>query len=188
MSVIKPGFATTKVNEVTLDARQERRVDLEPWRLASVQQTVEVSAEAAAINTENATIVNTMSNQEVTQLPANYRGASTSPLGAIVAQPNVQQDQYGNIGLTGSQPFRWTTPWTARPASIFFTIRPASNMFPSAEMLGEFKVSAISNNAEFATTGDVTVTTKSGGNTFHGSAFEYIQNRALDATQYGLAH
>ncbi len=53
---------------------------------------------------------------------------------------------------------------------------PASNMFPSAEMLGEFKVSAINNNAEFATTGDVTVTTKSGTNALHGSAFEYLQN------------
>ena len=108
------------MNEVTLDARQERRVDLS-MALASVQQTVEVSAEAAAINTENATIVNTMSNQEVTQLPANYRGASTSPLGAIVAS---RQRPTGSIRKHRSHRFptviRWTTPWTARPASIFF--------------------------------------------------------------------
>ncbi len=184
MSVVKPGFAATKVNDITLDARQERRVDLN-LALASVQQTVEVSAEAATINTENATIVNTMGNQEVTQLPANYRGASTSPLGAIVAAPDVQQDQYGNIALTGSQPYQVDYSVDgASSVNILFN-SPASNMFPSAEMLGEFKVSAINNNAEFATTGDVTVTTKSGGNTFHGSAFEYFQNRALDATQYG---
>lgn len=165
MSVVKPGFAATKVNDITLDARQERRVDLN-LALASVQQTVEVSAEAATINTENATIVNTMGNQEVTQLPANYRGASTSPLGAIVAAPDVQQDQYGNIALTGSQPYQVDYSVDgASSVNILFN-SPASNMFPSAEMLGEFKVSAINNNAEFATTGDVTVTTKSGGNTF----------------------
>jgi hypothetical protein len=186
ITVVKPGFATTQVNEVTLDARQERRVDLN-IALASVQQTVLVSAEAATINTENATIVNTMGNQEVTELPANYRGASTSPLGAIVASANVQQDQYGNIGLTGSQPYQvdYTVDGTSSVNILYNS--PASNMFPSSEMLGEFKVSAISNNAEFATTGDVTVTTKSGANTLHGSAFEYLQNAALDATQYGSA-
>ena len=58
-------------------------------------------------------------------------------------------------------------------------------MYPSSEMLSEFKVSAINNNAELASSGDVTVTTKSGGNAVHGSAFEYLQNRALDATTYG---
>ncbi len=184
MSVIKAGFATTKINELSLDARQERRVDLN-MGLASVQQTVEVNAQAAVINTENATIVNTMSNKEVTELPANYRGASTSPLGAIVASANVQQDQYGAIALTGSQPYQVDYSVDgASSVNILFN-SPASNMFPSAEMLGEFKVSAINNNAEYATTGDVTVTTKSGGNAIHGSAFEYLQNRALDATQYG---
>lgn len=184
ISVAKAGFATTRINEVTLDARQERRVDLN-MSLASVQQSVLVSAEAAAINTENATIVNTMTSQEVTELPANYRGASTSPLGAIVAAPNVQQDQYGNIGLTGSQPYQvdYTVDGTSSVNIVLNS--PASNMFPSSEMLGEFKVSAINNNAEFATTGDVTVTTKSGANRIHGSAFEYLQNRALDATTYG---
>ena len=104
-----------------------------------------------------------MTNKEVTDLPANYRGASTSPLGAIVSQPNVQQDQYGNIGLTGSQPFQVDYTVDGTSSVNIFLNAPASNMFPSAEMLGEFKVSAISNNAEFATTGDVTVTTKSGG-------------------------
>ena len=187
ISVTKPGFATTKVNEVTLDARQERRVDL-TMGLASVQQTVEVSAEAAAINTENATIVNTMSNEEVTQLPANYRGASTSPLGAIVAQPNVQQDQYGNIGLTGSQPFMVDyTVDGASSVNILYN-SPASNMFPSAEMLGEFKVSSISNNAEFATTGDVTVTTKSGGNTYSRKRLRIHAERRLRCNSIRLAH
>ena len=182
--VISSGFGSAKINEVTLEARQERRVDVS-LALASVQQSVEVTAEAATINTDNATIVATMTTQEVTELPSNYRGASTSPLGAIVASANVQQDQYGNIGLTGSQPFQVDYTVDGASSVNIFLNAPASNMFPSAEMLGEFKVSAINNNAEFATTGDVTVTTKSGTNTLHGSAFEYLQNAALDATTYG---
>src|SRR5262249_53519453 len=57
--------------------------------------------------------------------------------------------------------------------------------YPSAEALSEFKISAVGNNAEFGGTGDVAVTTKSGTNAFHGSLFEYHQNRALDARTYG---
>ncbi len=100
----KSGFVVAKADSVALEARQERRVDL-TLALAAVQQTVEVQALGAVINTENATISSTMNNQQITQLPANYRGGSTSPLGAIVALPNVQQDQNGAIALTGSLPF-----------------------------------------------------------------------------------
>ena len=182
--VEKSGFATTQIPEVSLDARQERRLDL-TLTLANVQQSVQVEATAAAINTENATIANTMNNQTVTELPANYRGSSTSPLGAIVGSANVQQDQNGNIALTGSLPFM--TDYSVDGSSTVNVISnsAARNMYPSSEMLAEFRVSAINNNAEFAAAGDVTVTTKSGGNALHGSLFEYAQNAALDATTYG---
>jgi hypothetical protein len=180
----KPGFATVKTEGVTLDARQERRIDLS-MGLAAVQQSVVVTTEAATVNTENANISNTIGNSEVTQLPANYRGSSTSPLGAIVSLPNVQQDQNGTIALTGSLPFM--TDYSVDGTSSVNVQRnsPASNMYPSSEMLSEFKVSAINNNAEMASSADVTVTTKGGGNAVHGSGFEYLQNRALDATTYG---
>ena len=180
----KAGFSAVKVENVTLEARQERRVDL-TMGLAAVQQTVEVSTEVAAVNTENANIANTMNNTEVTQLPANYRGASTSPLGAIVASPNVQQDRTGAIALTGSLPFMTDYSVDGTSAVNVGVNGPAADMYPSSEMLSEFRVSAINNNAELASSGDVTVTTKSGGNAVHGSAFEYLQNRALDATTYG---
>lgn len=184
VSVAKSGFATARVNEVLLEARQERRVDV-TLELTSVQQTVEVQASNAVINTENATISSTMNNQQITDLPSVYRGASTSPLGAIVALPNVQQDQNGAIALTGSLPFMTDYSVDGTSSVNVGTNSAARDMYPSSEMLGEFKVSAINNNAELASSGDVTVTTKSGGNVVHGSAFEYLQNRALDATTYG---
>jgi len=184
LSAAKSGFSTAKVSEVALEARQERRLDLK-LALATVQQTIEVQATAAAINTENATISSTMNNQQVTELPANYRGGSTSPLGAIVALPNVQQDSTGAIALTGSLPFMTDYSVDGTSAVNVGTNSAARNMYPSSEMLSEFKVSAINNNAEMVSSGDVTVTTKSGGNALHGSAFEYLQNRALDATTYG---
>ena len=180
----KPGFAPVKITNITLDARQDRRVDL-TLQVAEIAQTIEVSAAAAAINTENATIASTMNNQQVTQLPLNYRGGSTSPLGAIIALPGVQEDRNGTISLAGALPSmtEFTVDGTSN-ASVIGS-RASRNMYPSSEMLGEFRVSAINNNAEFASLGDVTVTSKGGTNAFHGSVFEYHQNQALDAKTYG---
>jgi hypothetical protein len=60
------------------------------------------------------------------------------------------------------------------------------NMNPSSELISEFKVAQFNNNAEFSQLGDITITTKSGAQQYHGSAFEYLQNSALDATTLGF--
>jgi hypothetical protein len=59
--------------------------------------------------------------------------------------------------------------------------------YPSQEGIAEMKVTAFNNNAEFAQMGDVTFTTKSGTEQFHGSLFEYFQNDVLDSTIYGFS-
>jgi Carboxypeptidase regulatory-like domain len=184
--VKKEGFGTAQISDLTLDARQERRANFK-LSVATAAQAVDVTAEATAINTENGTISDTKGFEEVTQLPINYRGATTSPLGALNTVPGVQQDSNGGLSMSGGM-----------PAMIDFSVDGVStinvrnnganaNMYPSSELLGEFKVSSVNNNAEFAEVGDVTVTTKSGSNEFHGSLFEYFQNAALDATTYGAS-
>lgn len=184
LSAQKAGFSGAHVVNITLDARQEKRVDV-TLGVASVQQTVEVKSEVAAINTENATISSTMDNQQVSQLPVNYRGATTSPLGAIVAAPGVQQDDSGAISLSGGLPSMTDFTVDGVSTSNVRLNGPNSNMYPSSEMVGEFRVSGINNNAEFASAGDVTVTSKGGSNAWHGSLFEYMQNSVLDARFYG---
>jgi hypothetical protein len=180
------GFAVFKVPEFILEARQTRRVDV-VFEVASVEQVMVVSDTAAAVNTENGTIADSKNFEQITRLPVNYRGGTTSPLSAIVTMPGVQQDSAGRFSIGGGL-----------PAMIEFTLDGIStvnirnngansNMYPSSELLGEFKVTAINNNAEFNQVSDVTVTSKSGTNDLHGSLFEYLQNRALDATIYGSA-
>src|SRR5262245_10045331 len=96
ITATQPGFSGKLIEEVTLDARQQRRVDL-VMSVAAATETVQVEAAAVAINTENGTISRTMDNRMVTELPVNYRGSTSSPLAAIVAMPNVQQDASGQI-------------------------------------------------------------------------------------------
>jgi hypothetical protein len=71
--------------------------------------------------------------------------------------------------------------WTGLDANVAGS-NAATNPYPSSEAIAELKVTAFNNSAEFSQVGDVTFTTKGGSNNFHGSAFEYLQNDALDAT------
>ena len=179
------GFSRVRVAELRLDSRQERRLDLS-MDVAAVTATVDVQAQVAQINTENATIEDTKDFRLVTELPVNYRGGSTSPLAAIVALPGVQQDASGNISVGGGATTQ-STDYSLDGISnqAIRTNGAFANMYPSSEMLSEFKVSSVNNNAEFGSVGDVLITTKSGANQVHGSGYDYLQNRALDATTYG---
>jgi hypothetical protein len=100
----RPGFATTRIDDIGLDARQERSVDIVVG-VAGTTDTVTVKATISVINTENGTIARSTDNRDITSLPMNYRSSATSPLAAIVSLPNVQQDSEGMISVGGTLPY-----------------------------------------------------------------------------------
>ncbi len=186
VTVEHAGFSKAVVPSTELDARQDLRI---PVTLNVAVQATEVVVSAAAnqIDTEDATLSDSRDNAMITQLPLNNRATTTSPLGSLAISPNVQQDSSGNIALGG-----------ASAAMVNFSVDGISttnvrqngalqDAYPSQEGIGEVQVTSFNNNAEFSQVGDVTFTTKSGTNAFHGSLFEYLQNDALDADPYGFA-
>ncbi len=186
VTVSHPGFSTAALNGITLDARQSLRLPI-TLAVSAEGTTVEVNAGADQINTEDATIADSKSNAMITELPLNNRASTTSPLGSLTLSANVQQDSSGYIALGG-----------ASSSMVNFSVDGISTVnvrqngalqdaYPSQEGISAVKVTAFNNSAEFSQVGDVTFTTKSGTNQFHGSLFEYLQNDALDADPYGFA-
>ena len=184
--IVAAGFAEYKVTASQLDARQTLRFDV-VMKLATAAQTIEVGGDAGpVINTENATLSDIESNVEITTLPINSRAVSSSPLAALATNPNVTSDSQGNVSVGGS-----TSAQTGFSVDGISTANVRANgalkdAYPSMEGIQEMNVTAFNNNAEFAQMGDVTFTTKSGSNQFHGSAFEYFQNDHLDSTIYNF--
>jgi Carboxypeptidase regulatory-like domain len=185
LTATKKGFAGAIVDHLELASRQTLRVDVK-LNVAAQVQAIEVSASAAAVNTENATLEDSKSNSDITNLPLNARAVSTSPLAALATSPSVEKDSQGNIAVAG-----------ANSAMVGFSVDGIStasvrmngslqDAYPSSEGIQEMKVTAFNNNAEFAQIGDVTFTTKTGTNHLHGSLFEYMQNDALDATIFNF--
>jgi len=175
------GFAEFKISSVQLDARQTLRFDV-ALKLASASQSIEVGGEAGpVINTENATLGDTKDFQQITNLPVNYRGATTSPLAMLGTVPGAQQDANGNVSVGGGLPSQVQYSVDGSSTVNIRQNGALGNMNPSSELISEFKVTEFNNNAEFSQLGDVTITTKNGTQKFHGSAFEYFQNSAFDA-------
>jgi hypothetical protein len=181
VSAVKEGFAKTPAVALDLVARQSARVDVS-FSIETVQQTVSIESAAAQINTENSVVGDTRGNDQLVQMPLNFRAQTTSPLAALALSPNVITDSQGNIEVGGAT--YSMTGFSVDGISTADVTRNGSllNAYPSSEGLSELKVTAFNNSAEFSQVADVTFITKSGTNQFHGSLFEYLQNDALDAT------
>ena len=171
ITAAKSGFTSAKTSRLTLDARQQLRVDLK-LEVATVSTSIEVSDAAAIVNTENGTIGDTKKFNQVVQLPMNYRGGSDTPLAALVAVPGVQQDSSGNMSIGGGTPSQIQYSVDGTSTVNVRQNGALTNMNPSSELISELKVTQFNNNAEFSQLADVTIITKSGGNSYHGSAFE----------------
>src|SRR5580658_3427980 len=181
LSGAKTGFSKSPTVALELTARQSARADLS-LSVGQVQQTVNVESAAEQINTENSVVGDTRGNEQIVEMPLNFRAQTTSPLGALALSPNVVTDSQGNIAVGGAT-FAMTG-FSVDGISTADVVHNGSlvNAYPSSEGLAELKVTSFNNSAEFAQVADVTFITKSGTNQIHGSLFEYLQNDALDAT------
>src|SRR5882762_1285133 len=103
----------------------------------------------------------------------------------LATVPGAQQDANGNVSVGGGLPSQVQYSVDGSSTVNIRQNGALGNMNPSSELISEFKVTQFNNNAEFSQLGDVTISTKSGNERFHGSAFEYFQNSAFDAAVWG---
>ena len=193
------GFGTNVGKNVTLSARQQLRYDVNLSAKAGAETVTVNASDVGVIETQSAQISAALTPSEVLDLPANYRGAgSTSPLNVIQTLPGVQPDTtpYPPSPSTHPQPTLKFSLQGGLPSQTEVTVDGISaqnvtnnniqaDAFPSAESISEIRVDGVNNNAEYGQPGEITTVTKGGTNHIHGSAYEYLQNQALDAIPYG---
>jgi hypothetical protein len=184
VSAMATGFKDMVLTDVRLDARQTVRADVK-LTMGSAQEKVTVEANAELVNTETQVVSASVTSTEVLGLPANYRGAgSTSPYNLLAFLPGVTGDQDGNISVQGTGTNQAEYSVDGISTTNIRSAGPQTEMFPSAESISEMKVQGSGGGAEYGNPADITTTSKSGTNVFHGSVFEYFQNAALDATRF----
>ncbi|MBI4910416.1 MAG: TonB-dependent receptor [Acidobacteria bacterium] len=189
----KAGFKTSTSDVLELQVQQQARLDLR-MEVGSVSESIEVVASGALLSTENATVGTVVDNKRIVELPLNGRNY----LQLTALAPNVS---YG-FSTAGQSDARQGGDRSAQNISVAgirnnfnrFTLDGVENtdpnfnsyvIFPSAEALQEFKVQSGIYPAEFGRGAtQINVSTKGGGNTFHGAAYEFLRNGSLDGKQY----
>ncbi len=183
LNVEAAGFQKLNRTDVELLARQTVRVDARLEVGAAESQQVEVTASVGVITTDSPTVADSKSGREINELALNFRATeNTSPLAVATLVPGVQSDRENQISISGMQPYTTSASIDGITTLNVRLNGPVPELFPSVEGIEEFKVSSINNSAEFAQASDITTTSKSGGNDFHGTAYWFHQNKALNAT------
>jgi hypothetical protein len=183
-----PGFQAVS-KDVTLGVGQIDTVDV-VLDVASLSETVMVQAETGTLDLSSARIGVNVSPEEVSNLPVNGRnfanlmtlatGATTDGNGgwaSIRFNGKSNQQNYLNYdGVDG------TYVWDASPGYLNAT-GSQFRLQTSMESIAEFRVNSGLAPAEsgLGAGGNITVISKSGGNRFTGSVFEYLRSDALDA-------
>ncbi len=183
LAIEASGFGKLVKENIELLARQTVRVDARLEVGAAAGQEIEVTASVGVITTDSPTIADSKSGRDINEQGLNFRATeNTSPLAVATLVPGVQQDRDRQISISGMQPY---TASASIDGITTLNVRlngPVAELFPSVEAIDEFKVSSINNSAEFSQASDITTTSKSGGNSFHGTAYWFHQNKALNAT------
>jgi hypothetical protein len=175
------GFGDQTLTHQTVLARQVLRIDGK-LSAGGTTTTIDVTTGQAVLS-DDATISHSRTSGEIDTLALNFRATdATSPLYVATLTPGVQTDPQGNISVAGG--FAYTTSYSIDGISTV-NVRsngPSANLFPSVEAISEFKVNSANNDAEFGQPSDITVTTKGGGDKFHGGLYEFLQNSYFNAS------
>src|SRR5262245_2065146 len=180
IAVIQPGFSNHK-QTVDLLARQTVRTNVR-LSVAGVAEAVEVRDSQPVIETDRATLDSSKSGDDINRLALNFRATNnTSPIVVATLSQGVQQDRSGQISVAGLLPFM--TSFSIDGISTQRTRGGGASreLFPSVESISEFKVSSASSNAEFMQATDITTTSKSGTNQWHGTGFWFFQDGSLNS-------
>lgn len=193
VKVETPGFEPQIKTNIILQVQQRARVDF-TLVVGQATQTVEVSAAAASLATEDATVGTVIESQRIQELPLNGRNffqlVALSPNVSYGFAPAAQAA--GRMG--GTRSTITISQAGSRATWQNYTLDGVANtdldfnlyiVLPSVDALQEFKVQSGVYPAEFGReAGQVNVATKPGTNDFHGTAFEFLRNDALDAKPY----
>jgi outer membrane receptor protein involved in Fe transport len=185
------GFQAWEARELRLQVNEIARVDA-TLGVASTTDSVTVSAAVVTVDTTSATLRTVVDQKRIEELPLNGRNVTQllRLVAGVVADPRA--DVTSGTTYPGTVPVSVNggranaTNYVLDGAQNNDLYSNAPNPFPNPDALQEFSVQTNNFSAEFGrqSGGVVNAVTKSGTNEFHGSAFEFVRNQALNAVNF----
>lgn len=185
------GFKRFIAKSLSVEVAQSGTLEI-GLEIGNASESLQVTAEVSLLNTESAASGTIVTAEKIVSLPLNGRqfiqlallvpGANAG--GRAVQQDAVRLNQTGGISSSGG-----------RTNNNAFLLDGATNIdpdynaisyMPIIDAISEFQVQTAQFSAQYgrASGSQINVVTKSGGNHFPGSAWEFLRNRALDSRPF----
>jgi Carboxypeptidase regulatory-like domain len=186
--VEKQGFRTFNVNGLVLNAAQTVRADA-TLDVGQATQTVEVTAAAIQVQSEDAKLSTTVQQKLVNDLPLEVNGTVRTPFDLAATTPDAKNLGGDNgFALGGGQAAAYGSSLDGVSTNTSRALSKSwvSSNAPSVEAIEQFSVDSNGYKAEFGHSGggNMTYVSKSGANDFHGSVYEFVRNNDFDANNF----
>jgi hypothetical protein len=204
LEIKQVGFKTYLQTGLVIDANSALRVDAS-LAIGSINEKIEVSTEAAQVETQSTQMGEVIEGSKITSVPLNGR----SFMGLLALQPGVSpyqctssncNDTTNGIGadetsVSGDQTNGTQSVNGGRLGSNGFMVNGAdaqegvhngAAILPNLDSISEFRIITNNFNAEYGnfSGGQINVVTKSGTNHFHGDVFDFLRNTDFDAANF----
>jgi len=187
------GFQAVVQTGIELTINQTAQVNLH-LSIGQETSTVTVTAGVSELNYENATLQGGIAPEVLNQLPLTVSGAPRSSISLATLMPGVSTPSNNAYDARINGGTQSGDEAMLDGATMMEGFMNQSGMVSlqgdfqmSPDMVSEVKVLGSNYAPQYGTTtsGQLIVETKSGSDRFHGAAFEYLRNDAMNALQYG---
>jgi hypothetical protein len=195
------GFKTEARRAVSIELQQKARIDFQ-MQVGQQAETIEISASAPLLKTEDATLGSVVNQKRILELPLNGRNfaqAATLMPGVVYGSARMGVDGNSTIGtrampgqivgLSANGQRDANQNITLDGVSATDGFKSSMLFVPSLEAIEEFKIQSAVYSAEYGMNSgaQANVAIRSGTNQYHGAAFEFLRNDLMDARGFFLA-
>ena len=192
IDIEKEGFKHFVRSSVTVDVQQTTHIDA-TLQVGQVSETVEVIAETPLFQPETSSLGTVVDQREANELPLNGRNIFnlTTITPSVIPQGSTEGNVVGknpfdfaNYQIGGAFANEGAEYLDGQPLNIGYINLPF--LGPTQDSISEFKVQDNNLGPEWGkfAGGVINMSTKSGTNTWHGEAYEYLRNKVLNANEF----
>ena len=192
IEVTASGFQKAVITDLDLPVATSVTRNI-PLKIGETSVTVEITADAVMLDTTTISMGQVINNKYVQDIPLNGRhftdlslltpGTITPPANGFLSFPLRGQGSFG-INTAGQR--EDTTNWLVNGINLNDPVQNQITFQPPIDTLSEFKIDNSAFPAEYGRNSGaiVNMATRSGTNDYHGEAFEFLRNNALDARNF----
>jgi hypothetical protein len=201
IEITSPGFKLLTAQAVITQDAPVAKLDL-TLEIAEHLETLEVTADALAAETTSTQLGETLDTKKMENVPLNGRNftdlmavqpgivpENTAQAGAVImtgvaSTPPSGDANPGNLSISGQR--ESSNGFRVNGSDAEEDVNMGTSIVPNLDSIDSFRVLTSNFDAEYGNSsgGQVLVITKLGTAKFHGSAFEFLRNTALDARNY----